>query len=187
MYNIFMEKEDSVFGEMTIDEAIEHCKDVACDCRAGEGCAAQHNQLASWLTELKELRTKYQYAMADIQNIRKRFERERMDVINQANKELLEGIIDIYDDILSALSCCPDGDIKDGVLLIKKNLEKILDSEGCIKIECKVGDKFDCRYHEALYACEKEGLEPHTIYEITRTGWTLNGKLLRPTGVFVSR
>jgi len=182
-----MEKTEEKQYEMTIDEAIEHCKEVACDCKAGDGCAAQHLQLAAWLSELKELRTKYQYAMADIQNIRKRFERDKMDIINQANREIIEDIVDVYDDILSALSCCPDGDIKDGVLLIKKNLEKILDAEGCEKIECNVGDKFDCRYHEALYATEKEGLEPHTIYEITRTGWTLNGKLLRPTGVFVSR
>ena len=117
----------------------------------------------------------------------KNLSRDRMNVINQANKELIEDIVDIYDDILSALSCCPDGEIRKGVELIKKNLMKILDSEGCIKIECNVGDKFNPKYHEALYACEKEGMEPYTIFEITRPGWILNGKLLRPTGVFVSR
>lgn len=159
---------------MTLNEAIKHCADIASDRQTGCNCAAQHIQLMEWLKELKTLRRK-----------------QLLNGEGETEKLLVE-LGDVYDDIQSALQCCSQNDeyskdMRDGIALIGKSLLKIFDARGYRKIPCSPGDKFDPHYHEALYATEKAGRPPHEIYEIARTGWTLDGKVVVPVGVFVTR
>lgn len=168
---------------MTIDEAIKHCDDIAKDCESGKECSNQHIQLAAWLRELVELREKYKYAIADIQNIKKRFERERHDFIISANQELLIDFISIYDDIERALRFSPDNK---GLIIIHKNMENLLNEEGCEKIKCKAGDEFNPKIHDALSSEESE-IESGRITNVILDGWTICGKLLRAAKVIVAR
>ena len=168
---------------MTIEEAIEHCKDIANDVKCEKGCSAQHNQLSEWLLELVSLREKYKYALADIQNIKKRFERERHDFTVSANRELLSGFLSIYDDIERALRFSPDDE---GLLIIHKNMEKLLTEEGCEKIECSIGDEFNPDIHEAV-STEDSSFESGEIAKVVLDGWMICGKVLRATKVVVSR
>ena len=173
---------------MSIDEAIEHCNEVASRENTCESCASDHIQLGQWLTELKELRTKYKYVLADIQNIKKRHERERMNIILGANKELLLDFLDIYDDLNRAITS--DGNeesIRCGVKMIAKKMKGVLDAEGCEKVETNIGDVFDHKYHNAVYTEHKDGIESGRISSVHMDAWTINGELLRPANVGVAR
>lgn len=171
---------------MTLEEAIAHCEDVVKKSTTKCACSKEHEQLRDWLQELKDLKSKYQYAMADIQNMKRRFQLERTEFICRANKEIIEDLLKIHDDFERIESAMDVAVIMDGIGLIKKNLEKLLDEEGCEKIEVKVGDDFDVNYHEAVVSLKNNDKEMSgKIGKIFQNGWELSGKVLRATKVGV--
>lgn len=141
-------------------------------------------------------KSKYAYLLADFDNYKKRVARERAEIINSANRELIQDFISIVDDMERAISFFPDKELEDdipisesGVKIIYENMLKLLDAEGCTKIECSPGDKFDVRFHEAIstrIVNENESYEQDDVVSIVQSGWTLNGKLLRPVKVVVA-
>lgn len=171
---------------MTLDDAIKHCDDVVSKSVVKGACAKDHEQLRDWLQELKDLKSKYQYAMADIQNMKRRFQLERTEFVRQANKEIIEDLLKIHDDFERIESAMDVSVIMEGVGLIKKNLEKLLDEEGCEKIEVKVGDDFDVSFHEAILNEKTDDSEMSgKISRIFQNGWMLGGRVLRAAKVGV--
>lgn len=146
-----------------------------------------------------ELKNKYQYLAADFSNYKRRTE-ENIDIIKkESNKEIIFKLLTMVDDMDRLLTQCYMNElsyepkdnidiITSGFQLIFENLIKLLESEGCQKIEVACGDKFNPEFHEAIWSrpvYEDEGFKPGDICEIYQSGWMLNGKLLRPTKVKV--
>lgn len=131
------------------------------------------------------------------------WQREKADFINYKKKELerfeeilfsaREGlfleIIPILDNFSLAEKSIPEGE-KDnnikGLLLIKKQLEDALKAMGLEEIS-SMNQKFDPKLHEAIGEIEKEGTEPGIIVEEIEKGYELNGKVIRPAKVKVSK
>ena len=173
---------------MTLEEAIAHCEDVVKKSTTKCACSKEHEQLRNWLIELKDIREKYKYAVADIQNLKKRFEREKMDYIHQANREIIEDFVNVHDNIILALKSCESDDkMYEGINLVRKEIEKILDAEGAEMIPCEVGEQFDPNVHQAVFSEEKDDMDSGLVTKVWNIGWTLNGRLLRPVNVSVSR
>ena len=127
---------------------------------------------------------------AEFENIRKRLQKEKEDHTKYAHGEIVRGLLPIYDHFVLALSSMngsSDSDlILKGVTLIKNEMWDFLTGHGLSKIET-VGCPFNPEQHEAVGVVEDDSKQENTVVEEVRPGYLLNGKLLRPATVKVSR
>ena len=153
-------------------------------------------------TTLKELRAeldkekaksedylrRLQYLQADFENYRKRVEKEMSDIRQFGNQRLLSDLIVVNDELELALreaeESREDPTIVEGVGMIHKRLQSILSKEGVEKIH-SIGSKFNPDLHDAALRVVSDK-EEGTIVEEIRRGYTLRGKVLRPSIVKVA-
>jgi molecular chaperone GrpE len=129
-----------------------------------------------------------QYLQADFENYRKRVEKEMSDSRQFGNQRLLSDLIVVNDELELALREAEENKenptILEGVGMVHKRLQSILSKEGVEKIQ-SLGSKFNPDLHDAalrVVSDEEEG----TIVEEIRQGYTLKGKVLRPSIVKVA-
>ena len=132
----------------------------------------------------------WQRAQAEFSNFKKRQEAERSQTIALANAALLRKVLPIADDFERAVAALPDSSEQEawleGFLLIKHNLDAILESEGVALIESE-GRTFDPRYHEAVTYEQIEGYEEGQIIGEVRQGYMLGERVLQPALVRVAK
>ena len=124
------------------------------------------------------------YLQADFDNYRKKFDKEKEDIIKLANENLIKELLVVVDDFERSLIQIQDEEIKNGLLLIYKNLIKILEKHGLKKIE-SIGQKFDPNYHEVLMK-ENSDKEDGMILEELTKGFILKSKVIRPSQVKIA-
>ena len=132
-------------------------------------------------TKLAEDRLNHlKYLQADFDNYRKKFDKEKEDIIKLANENLIKELIVIVDDFEISLNEVNDEKTRKGLELIHKNLLKILDKHGLKQIE-SVGKKFDHNYHEVLMKenSDKDGI----VLEEFQKGYMLKNKVIRTSKV----
>jgi molecular chaperone GrpE len=129
-----------------------------------------------------------QYLQADFENYRKRVEKEMSDNRQFGNQRLLSDLILVNDELELALKEAKESKenptIAEGVAMVHKRLQNILLKEGVAKIQ-SLGSKFNPDLHEAALRVESDQ-EEGTIVEEIRQGYTLRGKVLRPSIVKVA-
>ncbi|MCX6355512.1 MAG: nucleotide exchange factor GrpE [Candidatus Aureabacteria bacterium] len=127
---------------------------------------------------------------ADLENYKKRVERERSDLLKFANEELmaeLTTVLDNFERALSAAASTPaTGNIIEGVKLIQKQLLTVLKKYGLQPISA-LGQPFNPEFHEAVAEVETDQYPEGTIIAEQLRGYTLNGRLLRPSVVTVAQ
>jgi molecular chaperone GrpE len=137
----------------------------------------------------KEYLTRLKYLQADFENYRKRVEKEVQEAVQRSNEKLVACLIDIMDDLEKAISTGETTENKDslleGIKMIHKNLEKLLEKEGLERLNC-VGQLFDPNLHEVLAEVSTKNLQSGTIVEEARKGFMFKGKVLRPSIVKVA-
>jgi len=130
-------------------------------------------------------------AQADAQNIQRRAE---MDV-EKARKFALERfaseLLPVVDNLERALAAAPDGEdvvrpITEGVELTLKSFLDVLAKHYIEQVDPH-GEPFDPNLHEAMTMVENKEVEPNTVIAVMQKGYTLNGRLIRPAMVMVSR
>jgi molecular chaperone GrpE len=134
------------------------------------------------------LRDRLLRTVAELDNVLKRTEREKANLIQTANADLIKAILPILDDFDRSLKSYseidPDG-FRNGIEFIYQKLESALKSRGLTRLET-VGQTFDVDKHEALLQSEKEGIPPNRVIEEFEKGYLLNGRVLRHAKVMVS-
>jgi molecular chaperone GrpE len=140
--------------------------------------------------EKRDWNERWARTAAEYDNYRKRTQKERVDLIKRANENLLEELLGILDDFENALSTDPSkGDMSafvQGMQLIHDKIVGVLNKKGLEKI-IAVAEPFDPNLHEAMMVeYSTEIPENHIIHEIQK-GYTLDGKVLRPSKVIVSK
>ena len=158
----------------------------------GQGAAAVSaapGEIEAMRRELDEQRDRLLRTAAEFDNYRKRVERERRELGDQATRTLLAALLPILDDFERALRADvgedPDGHRR-GVELIYRQLQTLLASRGVKPIEA-VGVRFDPRFHEAVLHVESPGHEDGEVIEEFRRGYTIGERLLRPALVKVAK
>lgn len=131
----------------------------------------------------------WQRAKADFLNYKKE-ERERTEeTLKYAGEILSLNLLPILDNFDFASKNLPENLRKDenvkGILQIRKQILDFLKTQGIEEIKAKPGDKFDPRFQEAVETAE--GKEAGTILEEIKKGYTINGKVLRPAKIKVSK
>lgn len=141
-------------------------------------------------SELEETKDKFLRGLADFDNYRKRVNREREQLVRCANEDLIKRLLEVVDNLERALAAASDTHdleaFKKGVELIYQHLKDVLTKEGLCPIAC-LGEVFDPNFHEAVMALEKDGEEPEKVIEEVQKGYTLDGRVIRPSKVVVSK
>ena len=129
-----------------------------------------------------------------MENIRKRFEREKIESIKFGSINLARDILSPGDNIERALSAIPDDiehsdsikNLIDGLNIVQKEFSTILEKNGIKRIE-SLDKKFDPTLHQAMMEIEKEDIEEGTVVQEIQAGYTMHERLLRPAMVGVSK
>ncbi len=138
------------------------------------------NSLKKIKEEANKYKNSYLRALADYQNFEKRVLEEKEDVVRNASKRLIIKFLPILDNIEKAQIFVKD----EGLNMIKQSFYEVLKSEGVEEINVK-GQKFNPELAEAVSIIE--GKEDGKITEVIRSGYKLNGKVIRPAQVKVEK
>lgn len=130
--------------------------------------------------------TRYLRLMADFQNYKKRVEKEKTDLYSYANEKLITEMLDVVDNFERALQQEAGGDgFKEGMEMIFKQLSGVLEKAGLAEIAA-LGEVFDPNFHNAVMTEETEEYESGKVSGVMQKGYTLNGKVIRPSMVKVA-
>ena len=143
------------------------------------------------ITSLKDQRLR---AVAELENFRKRAEKDQSDALKYGISNFAKEIINIRDNIERAQSSISDEaknneaikSVIEGIDLIAQSVVSTFEKIGIKKIE-SLNEKFDHNLHQAMMEIENEELEPGTIVQELIPGYTLHDRLLRPAMVGVSK
>ncbi len=157
------------------------------------GTAAELAQLRQALEEarqrLDEKTDRYLRAVAELDNLKKRTQREREEYIRFANESLLRELLPVLDNFDRALeaarAAAETESVVAGVELIQRELLKVLEKFGVTPYSA-LGQPFDPERHEAVQRVVRPGAPDMTVVEETQRGYLLNGRVLRPAMVVVA-
>jgi molecular chaperone GrpE len=171
-----------------IDEGTEQKEARAEGDSSSTDADALQKRIAELEAENQQLRDKALRAVAEVENVRRRSESERLQVVEYANEQLLRQILPIIDDFqrsVEAGATAKDFDtLYRGVEMVHANLQKTLDRIGVRRMET-VGKPFDVNLHEAIMRQPSDAPED-TIVTDVEAGYTYHDKVLRHAKVIIS-
>lgn len=131
-----------------------------------------------------------QRLQAEFDNYRKRVLKEQTRAVDFANEPLVSKLLEVLDEFELALIAAerqPEFErFLQGVEMVYAKLQEILRSEGLERIEAE-GKPFDPQLHEALLQVDDQDDGEQYVADVLRSGYTLKGRVLRPSGVKVGR
>ena len=143
--------------------------------------------------EISTLREEKLRLLAEMENLRKRANREKIESIKYGSTNLARDILSPSDNLARALDNLPEEDktqllnnFIDGLKMVQKELTSILEKHGIKKIEA-IHNKFDHNYHQAILEVETKEYEEGVVVQEIQSGYTMHDRLLRPTMVGVSK
>ena len=144
--------------------------------------------------EISGLKDQRLRAIAELENFRKRAEKDQSDALKYGISNFAKEIINIRDNIERAQSSISEEaknneaikSVIEGIDLIAQSVVSTFEKIGIKKIE-SLNEKFDHNLHQAMMEIEDDDLEPGTIVQELIPGYTLHDRLLRPAMVGVSK
>ena len=145
--------------------------------------------------EVNSLKDQLLRTMAELENYRKRAEREREEMAKFAITSFARDLLSVSDNLRRALESVPVDHEKpeellktllEGVEITEKELLTVFKKHGIEKIE-PLGQSFDHHFHQAMFELEDQDQPVGTVVHVLQPGYSLNGRLLRPAMVGVSK
>jgi len=158
---------------------------------AVENAAAEQTieeQLAAREKEARDNWDRFVRERADLENYRKRVNREKEELLNYGNKSLIEEILPVVDNMERALAHATEEDqaaVVEGIRMTHGMLVAALKKFGVTPID-SVGTPFDSAFHQAMAQVPTDEYPPNTVVEEYQKGYLLKERLLRPAMVTVS-
>jgi len=144
--------------------------------------------------EIRGLKEEKIRVLAEMENLRKRFDREKIDSIKYGSVNFARDILSPIDNLERALSAINKEDdhpqsiknLIEGLLMVKKEILNALEKNGITKID-SVNKKFDPNLHQAMMEIEDDNLDEGVVIQEIQTGYMMHDRLLRPAMVGVSK
>ena len=144
--------------------------------------------------EIKTLKEEKIRVLAEMENLRKRFDREKVDSIKYGSVNFARDILSPGDNLERALSAINKEEehpqsiknLIEGLLMVKKELSSALEKNGITKIDT-LNSKFDPNLHQAMMEIENNDLEEGVVVQEIQTGYMMYDRLRRPAMVGVSK
>lgn len=149
-------------------------------------------ELVARATKAEENWERYVRATAELDNLKKRFTREKQDAIRYANEDLLERLIPVLDNFDMAVAAVnnPQANslesIRVGINMIMTQLKGTITEAGLEEIDAR-GQAFNPNFHEAVSQQESADMPEGQVLQQMRKGYKLRDRLLRPATVVVSK
>ena len=144
--------------------------------------------------EAAEMKNRLLRALADMENLRKRTEREVVDARTYAVTSFARDVLQVADNMHRALDAIGDelretADSKvsvllEGIDLTERELTKVLEKHG-VKMFSPLGEKFDPNFHQAMYEVPDPSAAPGTVAQVIQAGYLIGERVLRPAMVAV--
>jgi molecular chaperone GrpE len=164
------------------------------DSRPSDDSEGGGNPLESKIQELeaqlKEKEQKYVYLYADFENYKKRVIKERSDLLKFGWEASARQLLEVIDNLERALAHMPKSNepanktLEDGLKMVLNQFKAVLEKQGVQHIAAE-GKPFDPNLHEAIGQEKSEHPEGHIVRDEMK-GYTIHGRLLRPSRVIVS-
>ncbi|MEO6432651.1 MAG: nucleotide exchange factor GrpE [Sphingomicrobium sp.] len=171
------------------DEAEQLREEIAAD--APEG--GELDRVAALEKELEETRSKALYATAELQNARRRMDKEMADTRSYAAAGFARDMLSVRDHLQRAIDHVPEGaregdmaNFVDGIEATLREIDSVFQRNGVEKVPAK-GLPLDPNRHQAMVEIPTDEVEPGTVVEEMQAGYVLKDRLLRPALVGVSR
>ena len=143
--------------------------------------------LAKALAAAEDFKRKWYSVTAEYDNYRKRTSSARSQAYTEGRSDVVVKLFPIADSLERALAACADEKTKQGIEMVLKNFDKLLEGEHVTPI-APVGEPFDAARCEAILAVDaKEGEESGIVKEVYAKGYEQNGKILRFAQVLVTK
>lgn len=186
--------------EVKRENTIEECLEEKVTCEGNEAVSEieveEKNEIdilketiETLLKEKREIEEKYLRVLAELDNFRKRMEREIARIKEVAEERVLKDIIMVVDNFERALDSLGKGadfnSFAEGVRLIYRQMKEVLSNFGLEEIEA-LDKPFDPLVHDALMVVEdreKDGV----VVQVVEKGYKLRGKVIRPAKVIVAK
>jgi len=144
--------------------------------------------------EIEQLRDEKLRLLADMENLRKRSDRDRMDSIRYGNINFARDILSLGDNLSRALDAIPKDAEKtetitnliNGLRMVQRGFTSILEKHGIKKIEA-LNQRFDHNFHQAMIEIESEEVEEGIVIQEIQSGYNMHDRLLRPSMVGVAK
>jgi molecular chaperone GrpE len=153
-------------------------------------------QVTAALEAAADFKDKMLRAMADMENLRKRTEREVADARAYGITSFARDVLQVADNMHRALDSIGDelretADAKvksllEGIDLTERELQKVLDKHG-VKLFSPMGEKFDPNFHQAMYEIADGSAPPGTVAQVIQAGYLIGERVLRPAMVAVAK
>ena len=148
----------------------------------------QVSELQKLQAEIAEQKDKFIRLYSEFENFRRRTAKEKLEMIQSANEQLIKTLLPVADDFERAEKSFKTKDDKDleGFILIYNKFKKTLDQAGIKVMEVKTGDEFDADLHDAItqIPVDDEALKGK-IVDVVENGYLLNDKVIRHAKVVV--
>lgn len=171
-----LETEHKMDGEAQESEAKEEAE------------KAQEEEKEPASQEDEDLKTQYLRLAADFQNFKRRVEKEKSDIYAYANEKIALDLLDVIDNFERALvhqEDCKDEKMKEGMDMIFKQLEGVLEKNKITEIPA-LGEVFDPNVHNAVMTDADSEYESGLVSAVLQKGYKLNNKVIRPAMVKVA-
>ena len=144
--------------------------------------------------EIENLKEEKLRTLAEMENLRKRFEKDKIDSIRYGNHNIARDMLTLGDNLSRALDAISSDEKRsesfnnliDGLKIVQKEFVTILEKHGVKKIE-SINKKFDHNYHQAMLEVETDEFNEGYVVKEIQSGFTMHDRLLRPSMVGVSK
>lgn len=145
--------------------------------------------------EVSEYKDRLLRALADMENLRRRTDREVADARAYGVSSLARDTVGVADNLRRALEAAgnaavaegPAKDLRDGVELIERDLLKVLERHGVKRFDPPMGAKFDPNVHQAMFEVPDDSLAAGLVAQVIQPGYMIGERVLRPALVGVSK
>ncbi|MDX2493989.1 MAG: nucleotide exchange factor GrpE [Desulfuromusa sp.] len=148
------------------------------------------DKLTQALDETKVHQEQYLRTLADMENLRKRTQRDKEELAKFANESLLRDILPVIDNLERAVEHAEQTESEDGlfegVQMTLTQFSQLLDKFGVEPVDA-IGQPFDPAYHQAMGMMESEEHPVNTVVQQMQKGYQLNKRLLRPAFVMLAK
>ena len=151
-------------------------------------------QLLNKVKEVQETADKnfdlYVRSQAEIDNLKKRFQRDKTELCKFSNESLIKKLLSVGDNLEKAIAHSENDNsldvLREGVELTLKGLMDTLEREGLESVKA-LEEPFDPNFHEAVSELQDNSAKPGTVIQELQKGYILNQRLIRPAMVIVSK
>ena len=180
-------------------EAMDTIPDIDADMAAGEDegfdpMLIMQQEVALRDAEIESLKEKMLLVQADMENLRRRTQREIADAKSYAVSSFARDMLDVSDNLGRAMGAVPEEEadntavktLVEGVEMTDRAMMSAMERHGVKRLDPK-GEKFDPNFHQAMFEVPNPDVPNNSVVEVVQTGYSIGERVLRPAMVGVAK